>query len=49
LGCTMKEAAKSLHLSAKTIEHYFENVRSKMGEKRKSEIIKIITDEKILF
>jgi DNA-binding CsgD family transcriptional regulator len=48
-GCTIKETARIIKLAPKTIEHYFDNVKIKMDCKKKSEIIKILSDAKLFF
>jgi DNA-binding CsgD family transcriptional regulator len=47
-GCTIKETARYINLSPRTVENYFNNVKFKIGSKRKSEIIKIISEAKLL-
>jgi DNA-binding NarL/FixJ family response regulator len=46
-GCTVKEAARDIELSPKTVEHYLDNIKAKIGANKKSELIKIILEQKL--
>jgi DNA-binding CsgD family transcriptional regulator len=45
-GATAKETAISLGLSQRTVGHYLENIKSKLGCNKKSDILKIILQNK---
>jgi DNA-binding CsgD family transcriptional regulator len=47
-GCTIKETAVYLGLSPRTVENYFYNVKLKVGSRKRSEIIKIISEANLL-
>jgi DNA-binding CsgD family transcriptional regulator len=46
LSLTTKEIAKSLGLSKRTVEHYLENIKSKLGCNKKSEILRCLSKTK---
>ena len=46
-GKTAKETARKLSLSPRTIEHYLDNIRQKVGVRRKIDLITVF--EKMLF
>lgn len=43
-GYTIKEIAKLMHISPRTVENHLNNIKSKFGIQRKSEIIKAILE-----
>jgi DNA-binding CsgD family transcriptional regulator len=47
-GCTIKETSNNLQLSPRTVEHYFNNIKMKMGKNHKSEVIQIISGLNII-
>lgn len=47
-GNTIKETAKILMLSPRTVEHYLDNIRNKIGIKKKAEILKLCSKYNIL-
>lgn len=44
LGCTLKEAAKNMNISPRTVETHLNHIRQKLGVFRKSDIIKLLSD-----
>jgi DNA-binding CsgD family transcriptional regulator len=47
-GCSVKETAKAINISPKTVETHLENIRRNFGVHKKSDIIKILTKARLL-
>jgi DNA-binding NarL/FixJ family response regulator len=47
-GLTAKESAKQLHLSYRTVETYLENVKAKLGYRRRFELIRYGFEHKLV-
>jgi len=48
MGCSIKEIAKSMLISPRTIEDYLNNIKHKLGVQKKSEIIRYISKFNLL-